>query len=562
MSPLPPDPYKILGVSKDAQIPEIRSAHRKLVLQCHPDKVQDPKLKAEKADQFQRVQQAYELLTDDTERRKYDDKAKVEELRKQVHTKVHISTPRQSSRHNSADFDTRTHSRYPSRSAADSPPSATRMYSYTAYYDDEYMPGARIFEATRSSKREYSDKPSKRDMEKEKDRERRKAREAREAREEEERRIEKQERRERAQQQLKENLRAEKEAKRTEKRKKEKSRSKDIKRESEDKYTRYSKLSDEGEDIVTSKPERKRSSGPINPKKYDDEYERPRDEAARPPPVSRPSMTTRGYSNVETQAKHKAEMASSYIAKTIKRSNSYANTHMPPPHAPTPPTPAKASAYPPPTVEDYVPSDEEIRRSSARRGSAGRSRERSTYRKSSRDVLDDPIPASSSPAARSIPSLRKTAPGTTAHMSSSPPWELPRSQTMPVGVALPPRGPPTRSNTDVPNRGRYRTRYDLPVEEDSDDHDRRADRKSRRSRRTHSPEQIETRYQVEGDRTYVINGFSEDYAYPHIHVSETRHPHYHRDASYSSSPNMSNYHKIHYSDYGEMYQQRAAMPAS
>lgn len=553
MSPLPPDPYKTLGVAKDAQIPEIRSAHRKLVLKCHPDKVQDPKLKAEKADEFQRVQQAYELLTDDAERRKYDDKVKVEELRKQAHAKVHISTPRQSSRHNSADFEIRTTpSRYPSRSAADSPPSAARVYSFTQY-DEEYIPGARIFETTRSSRREYSDKPSKRDSEKEKERERRKAREARE---EEARRIEKQERKERLYQEAKEAVRIEKEAKRAEKRRKEKIRSKDMKRETEEKHTRYSKLSDEGEDVLPPKPERKRSSGPINPKKYDDDYDRRREETARPPPVSRPAMTTRGYSNVETYARHQADAAASYIATSIKRSNSYANTRVPPPHAPTPPTPAKASAYPPPKVEEYDYSDEEIHRSSAgRRGSAGLSRERSTYRKSSRDVLDDPIPASSSPAARSIPSLKKAAAGSAAHMSSSPPWELPRSQTMPVGTA-PPRGPPTRSNTELPNRGRYRTRYDVPVEEDSDEHDRRAQRKSRPSRRTHSPEQIETRYQFDGGRTYLVEGYNDDYPYHQIHVSETRQPIYHREASYSASPSMSKYHNVKYADYGDVYQQR------
>ncbi|KAL2211847.1 heat shock protein DnaJ, partial [Sarocladium strictum] len=71
-SPLPENPYEILGVSKDAQLPEIRSAHRKRVLKCHPDKVQDPALKAEKQNEFQRVQQAYELLSDENEREKYD----------------------------------------------------------------------------------------------------------------------------------------------------------------------------------------------------------------------------------------------------------------------------------------------------------------------------------------------------------------------------------------------------------------------------------------------------------------------------------------------------------
>ncbi|PHH60986.1 hypothetical protein CDD81_952 [Ophiocordyceps australis] len=75
MSHLPPDPYKILGVHKDAQISEVRSAYKKLVLKCHPDKVQDPKLKLEKQDEFQRVQQAYELLSNDREREKYNNQS-------------------------------------------------------------------------------------------------------------------------------------------------------------------------------------------------------------------------------------------------------------------------------------------------------------------------------------------------------------------------------------------------------------------------------------------------------------------------------------------------------
>lgn len=74
-------------------MPEIRSAHRKLVLKCHPDKVQDPTLKAEKQDEFQRVQQAYELLSDEHERRCYDDQVKLAELRKQFQ-RANISTPR------------------------------------------------------------------------------------------------------------------------------------------------------------------------------------------------------------------------------------------------------------------------------------------------------------------------------------------------------------------------------------------------------------------------------------------------------------------------------------
>jgi curved DNA-binding protein CbpA len=79
-----PDPYKILGVAKDAKLPEIRSAHRKLVLKCHPDKVEDEALKQVKQDEFQQVQLAYELLSDDSRRSKYDEQVKLFELRKKL----------------------------------------------------------------------------------------------------------------------------------------------------------------------------------------------------------------------------------------------------------------------------------------------------------------------------------------------------------------------------------------------------------------------------------------------------------------------------------------------
>ncbi|KAH0542870.1 hypothetical protein FGG08_002730 [Glutinoglossum americanum] len=78
------DPYKVLGVPKDATKDAIRSAHRKLVLQSHPDKVQDESLRAQKQDEFQRVQQAYELLIDESRRQQYDETVKRDELRRQV----------------------------------------------------------------------------------------------------------------------------------------------------------------------------------------------------------------------------------------------------------------------------------------------------------------------------------------------------------------------------------------------------------------------------------------------------------------------------------------------
>jgi curved DNA-binding protein CbpA len=83
-TPAVPCPYTTLGISKIASLQEIRSAHRKLVLKCHPDKVQDPALKAVKQDEFQKVQQAYELLSDDKRRSQYDDAIKLAELRKEM----------------------------------------------------------------------------------------------------------------------------------------------------------------------------------------------------------------------------------------------------------------------------------------------------------------------------------------------------------------------------------------------------------------------------------------------------------------------------------------------
>lgn len=78
------DPYAILGVPKDATLPEIKSAHRKLVLKCHPDKIKDESLRNQAQDEFQRVQQAYETLSDPSRRTKHDQKVRLAELRREM----------------------------------------------------------------------------------------------------------------------------------------------------------------------------------------------------------------------------------------------------------------------------------------------------------------------------------------------------------------------------------------------------------------------------------------------------------------------------------------------
>lgn len=79
---LPPDPYLALGVAKDATAAAIKTQYRKLVLKFHPDKVQDESQKQAAADQFHKIQTAYEIVSDEARRARYDAQCKLAELRK------------------------------------------------------------------------------------------------------------------------------------------------------------------------------------------------------------------------------------------------------------------------------------------------------------------------------------------------------------------------------------------------------------------------------------------------------------------------------------------------
>lgn len=62
------DYYEILGVKKDASLPEIKAAYRKLALEWHPDRNKA----ADAAERFKEINEAYAVLSDSQKRATYD----------------------------------------------------------------------------------------------------------------------------------------------------------------------------------------------------------------------------------------------------------------------------------------------------------------------------------------------------------------------------------------------------------------------------------------------------------------------------------------------------------
>eukprot|EP00879_Flechtneria_rotunda_P019369 GHRR01020342.1.p2 GENE.GHRR01020342.1~~GHRR01020342.1.p2 ORF type:complete len:132 (+),score=42.80 GHRR01020342.1:931-1326(+) len=66
------DYYKILGVSQQADIRDIKKAYKSLAKQYHPDKVHSQEDKEKAEAKFREIAEAHEVLSDDEKRAAYD----------------------------------------------------------------------------------------------------------------------------------------------------------------------------------------------------------------------------------------------------------------------------------------------------------------------------------------------------------------------------------------------------------------------------------------------------------------------------------------------------------
>ncbi|KAI5865259.1 DnaJ-domain-containing protein [Durotheca rogersii] len=516
MSSFPSDPYKILGVSKDAQLPEIRGAHRKLVLKCHPDKIQDPKLKEEKQKEFQQVQQAYELLSNDVERARYDDKVLLEELRRERGVApAASSSPRNSRRHESKHpYDVHDAEPRPSTFAT-SPTNNVYGHTPPRSWNDDMLPRKPEDRPHRHARKTASyehEKPSSRKDEDRRKREdddwlRSRDKDGREA----DRRSRERDRdvvreKDREKDKDKEHSKKDRDRRKDDKKKAEKDRRKDT----DDKHRRHKSPYVEGypedRDEVpytssSSKTEKKKPTS----RKYEEPTTPP-----LPRETSRPPATERERKNSAT-----LESAMRYLTKSggkapmITRAQTfheeYTYRHVNPIAVPTPP-PAAGSAFPPPPAAD--PRDAPLEEDTPKRPSARvrrmshdtprSSKEKSSHKKSG--LPREAIIVDTSPTRRTVPSFQKS------HSIPIPiPPHLGRSNT-----DGPPRPPGLeRAATWMPGadfaQERGRSRHTRVYTDESSEEDR--DRRHRRTRRTRSPEVMPTHttvYKLSDGRTVQL----------------------------------------------------------
>jgi curved DNA-binding protein CbpA len=164
-SELLPDHYKALGIDKNADAVTIKKTYRKLVLTCHPDKVTDEALKAQKQDEFHKIQQAYETLSDETRRATYEAELKLQQLRREklARTASGSTVETKSARFaqpttGGATYAANTSSRYATEERRPSGTTSSRAYQYE---DDRHYDSRRKAEdSSYFSSRARSPRPS------------------------------------------------------------------------------------------------------------------------------------------------------------------------------------------------------------------------------------------------------------------------------------------------------------------------------------------------------------------------------------------------------------------
>ncbi|KAK6836814.1 DnaJ domain-containing protein [Apiospora arundinis] len=374
MFTLPDDPYVRLGVSKDAQVPEIRSAHRKLVLKYHPDKVSDPEQKAKSQEEFQKVQRAYEMLSDSKERQKYDDMVQANEMEKenarrraeQAASFSSRTPPRRETTTEAHHYNVRmageprferSASGYAS-SPKGTPFCSTRtpprsyeenIYSSSSYDDREPRSSRKAGQSYErdvpSSRRAEEDKRTRREADKAWDKQRERAEKDRRKAEEKER-----DRREK-----------EKEKEKERRKKEEKSQQKDRKRDTDDKRSRHrspaATYREEPEPIIVDVSHKSEKSSKIKANTHAKVQAAPVREAIRQADPPEDRHRSKQDAHLEFAAQY-LQTSRSKGVPGLARSKTYhpsTDTRYAPP-VPTPPPAVNAMAPPPPPIpEDDEP---------------------------------------------------------------------------------------------------------------------------------------------------------------------------------------------------------------
>lgn len=497
----------------------IKTAYRKLVLKCHPDKFPDPTLKAQKQEEFQKVQQAYEILGDDDRRRDYDLEVKHKKLKEELAKRggsATTSTPAQS-RYVNVNIRTAepppgmfTSKHSTSKSSPYKPYSKEYSQSWEheipsrskAYHDDERR--ARRTASYEKPKREDSRERRRREEDRieREDRERAARRRERKDREEEavrkeikrqqklndereaarEREILRKERKEREAREARveaARLKEAKEAKKMREREREREREARRKLEAEDKakvkskqpYLEHPPYSEEDEDVQRSRA--KKSS---SPKKQSDSPSR--DKSAKQRERANPVEAGAG------EEKYRGHMAfaASYINQIKSKTSKTSPKH-------TAEVPTYSAAYPDPN-EKWAP----------KRRSSGDGK----HAKDEPIIVDAPEPDQTQPEVVSPPSNTQQAPPRLQKSHTMPPGYVPQAQTT---APLPPRIPLNRAATMQPEY-----EYNRPAEK----------HRSARKRTSFDDDYVQDYYQPPIQTRYHVS--SRDSGVPRIIDAKYRDP--------------------------------------